>query len=164
MVVNIFTDGSCLGTRSYGGWASVFSFEDGIREISGQEYGTTSNRMELTAIIKTYERILKLGNRSKNGRMIEYVIHSDSAYCVNAINQKWWMSWVRNKWITASGSPVKNSDLWEKWLYLSEKARRRNISVTLKKVKGHAGNPLNERADRLAVRESTNLKAWMELG
>jgi len=144
-IVKIYTDGACSGNPGPGGWSVVVNLDEECKQYSGGEASTTNNRMELTAVIRCLEMILK--NKSKDAR---FEIHSDSAYVVNAINNRWLESWERNGWRTKQKEPVKNKDLWEqaaKCLYNIRKAKQ---SVVLIKVKGHAGNTFNELCDKLA--------------
>lgn len=106
-------------------------------EIFGSERGTTSQRMEMTALLKVLERFEPPRH---------FIIHSDSAYVINCFQQNWIAGWRRRGWITTAGKPVANRDLWE----ALEALVKAHASVRFIKVKGHAGNPLNERADKLA--------------
>lgn len=105
-------------------------------ELSGAEPASTNQRMELTAAIAGLES-LKGPCRAE--------VYSDSAYVVNCFRDRWYVRWRRNNWRNAQGKPVDNRDLWERLLALTERHE-----VTWHKVAGHAGDPLNERADRLA--------------
>jgi ribonuclease HI len=136
----IFCDGSCSGnqlSKNRGGWGAILRYGSKEKEISGGEANTTNQRMELTACIKALEQI-KVAD-------IDIEIYSDSAYIVNCMQQKWYVKWRQNGWKTAHKEPVVNKDLWVKLLNLVEK-----YGVKFIKVKGHSGNELNERADRLA--------------
>ena len=133
--VVIHTDGACLGNPGPGGWAALLRYGDRERELVGGEPATTNNRMELTAVIE--------GLRALN-RPCEVVLHVDSTYVMHGIT-RWLAGWQRNGWLTAAKQPVKNADLWR--ALDAELARH---TVTWRWVKGHAGDPGNERADRLA--------------
>lgn len=111
-------------------------FVDGP-ELSGGDPSTTNNRMELTAAIQALAH-------TEPGAEVD--IYSDSAYVVNAFRQNWFAGWERRGWRNAKGDPVENQDLW-RTLYRLAGERR----VRWHKVKGHSGDPYNERADRLAV-------------
>lgn len=133
--VQIFTDGACKGNPGPGGWGAVLRFGDRERELSGSENPTTNNRMELMAAIAALEALL---------RPCEVDLTTDSAYVRDGIT-KWIHGWKRNGWRTASRDPVKNAELWQR---LDAAAARHR--VVWHWVKGHAGHPENERADRLA--------------
>ena len=102
--------------------------------------------MELRAVIASLKHILKLSKTSNNS----YEIFSDSAYVINVIKQGWIKAWQGNNWITSKKESVKNKDMWEKYIDLSDKLKSKNIKITFTKVKGHAGNVFNEHVDYLA--------------
>ncbi len=141
--MNIYTDGGCnnRSRTKHGGWAFVVEGEDG--EVAYRSYGwalgTTSNRMEMTAAIRALEYALTDPHEQP-------VIHSDSRYVVDGANG-WAQNWRRNGWITSSGGEVANLDLWESILALTY-----SRVVFWRWVRGHAGTPLNEEADRLCTR------------
>jgi len=143
MTIKVYTDGSCLGNgtaNAVGGWG-VFVFRNSESfEFSGYERNTTNNRMELMAVIKALE-LIKMP--------VPIEIHTDSQYVKNGITQ-WIKKWKINKWRTAQGAPVKNQDLWER-LDLLVNARKPDANISWHWVKGHAGDPGNERADQLAT-------------
>lgn len=153
--IRIFTDGACSENPGPGGWASVFCKEKECKQFSGNARETTNNRMELYAIMFSLKKILTCITK------YDYEIYSDSAYCVNSINNKWIFNWARNEWKTLAGDEVKNRDLWEKVLELLLKVEENKISVTFHKVKGHAGNTFNELVDRLAKDEVQKVKGEM---
>lgn len=134
--VIIYTDGACSGNPGPGGWASVLMYKDNKKEISGGLKNTTNNVMELTAVIEAL-KLLKFDCNVK--------VYSDSAYVVNAFNQKWIYNWIKNNWKTANKEPVKNEQLWKE-LYALTKIH----NVEFIKVKGHADNLINNRCDELA--------------
>lgn len=137
--ISIYTDGACSGNPGPGGWGTIIVHPDGSENIlSGGEEKTTNNRMELTAVIEGLEK-------TPAGTCA--VVVTDSEYVKKGITE-WIKNWVRNGWKTASKKPVKNRDLWQQLLALTEK---RNISWEW--VKGHSGHPLNERCDSLARSE-----------
>jgi len=142
MEVHIWTDGSCKGNgkaENRGGWAAVLVCGEHQKEISGGVANTTNNRMELQAVVEGL-KALKF--------KAEVTIHSDSAYFSNAIEKGWLKKWRSAGWINAQRKPVENRDLWEEFCALSiEKCTHLHVE----KVAGHAGNPLNERCDTLAV-------------
>lgn len=137
--VIVYTDGGCLyNPGGPGGYGVVLRFENGeVQELSGGLTNTTNNRMEILAAIKALENL---------DTPSQVVLHTDSQYLRNAIEQKWVYKWKANNWLRSGQTPAKNRDLWEKLLQLLEKH-----SVTLVWVKGHAGNPDNERCDQLAT-------------
>ena len=135
-----FTDGACSGNPGPGGWGVVLQAKDGdallkARELRGGAAETTNNRMELTAAI---EALQTLERESK------ITLITDSVYVKDGIT-KWLWGWKKNGWRTAAKKPVKNAELWQKL----DAAQARH-QVTWQWVKGHAGQPENERADALA--------------
>jgi ribonuclease HI len=137
-VVEIYTDGACSGNPGPGGWGAVLSYGGRSKELSGGEAApTTNNRMELMAAIQALESLK---------RPSKVRLHTDSSYLRNGITG-WLASWKRNGWKTASRQPVKNEDLWRR---LDAAAARHDVQWLW--VKGHAGDPGNERADALANR------------
>jgi len=134
-VVDAYTDGACKGNPGAGGWGVLLEAGAHRRELSGGEAHTTNNRMELTAVIRALES-LKGPSRIR--------VHTDSQYVQKGISE-WIHAWKRRKWRTADGKPVKNVDLWQR---LDEVAAPHEIEWLW--VKGHAGHPGNEAADRLA--------------
>ena len=134
--VCIHTDGSCLGNPGPGGWGAVLRFGDTMRELSGGYKYTTNNRMELMAAIFALEAL-------KEPCAVE--LHTDSQYLRQAVESRWLEGWKRNGWKTAAKKPVKNQDLWER---LDKQLKLHQIRFLW--VKGHAGNPDNERCDVLA--------------
>lgn len=133
--VEIYTDGACLGNPGPGGWGAILRSGRHEKEIHGGEPDTTNNRMELTAAIMALE--------SLRGRSAVHM-YTDSTYVRNGIT-KWISAWQRNGWRTSQKQPVKNADLWAR---LDAAAQRHDVERFW--VKGHAGHPENERADRLA--------------
>jgi ribonuclease HI len=134
--VEIWTDGGCKPNPGPGGWAAILRFRGKERELTGGERATTNNRMELTAAAAALEALT---------RPCEVTLHTDSEYVRNGIT-RWHTGWVRRNWRNAAGDPVANMDLWRRLL---EAAKRHTIEW--KWVRGHAGDPMNERADRLAT-------------
>ncbi|HWI85444.1 MAG TPA: ribonuclease HI [Sphingomonas sp.] len=133
--VQIATDGACKGNPGPGGWGAVIKFGDKERTLSGGERLTTNNRMEMTAAIRALEALK---------RPCRVVLSTDSRYVMDGLT-KWLAGWQRNGWKTASRQPVKNADLWQELIAASAPHR-----IRWQWVKGHAGHPENERADRLA--------------
>ncbi|PZQ36836.1 MAG: ribonuclease HI [Phenylobacterium zucineum] len=133
--VTIYTDGACKGNPGPGGWGAILFYGDKKKEICGGEPATTNNRMELMAAIQALELL---------NRPCKVELHTDSQYVMKGI-QEWIRGWKARGWKTADKSPVKNDDLWKRL----DAARERH-DVDWRWVKGHAGHPLNERADALA--------------
>ena len=133
--VVIYTDGACRGNPGPGGWGAVLTAGDHVKEINGAEPETTNNRMELTAAI----RALRALNRHCQVRL-----YTDSQYVRTGVTE-WLEQWKARDWRTASRKPVKNIDLWQA---LDAELVRHTIEWHW--VKGHAGVPGNEHADRLA--------------
>ncbi|HHY09138.1 MAG TPA: ribonuclease HI [Firmicutes bacterium] len=134
--VAIYTDGACSGNPGPGGWGAVLLFGGHEKEISGSAAKTTNQRMEMYAAVRAL-RELKRPCRVK--------LYSDSAYLINAFTLGWLENWQRNGWLNARKDPVKNKDLWQKLLELSQKHEIEWI-----KVKGHSDDELNNRCDALA--------------
>ena len=133
--VDIYTDGACRGNPGPGGWGAVLSTAGHEKEISGAELETTNNRMELMAAIRALAA-LKRGCRVR--------VYTDSQYVRTGVTE-WLEQWKKRDWRTASRKPVKNIDLWQA---LDAELSRHTIEWHW--VKGHAGVPGNEHADRLA--------------
>ena len=136
-VVTVFTDGACRGNPGPGGWGALLQAGATEKELWGGEANTTNNRMELTAVIRALEALK---------RPVAVRIHTDSQYVQKGISQ-WIHRWKKNGWQTADKKPVKNADLWQR---LDALSGRHDIAWLW--VKGHAGHPGNERADKLARR------------
>ena len=134
--VEIYTDGACSGNPGPGGWGAVLRYGSHTKEICGGESGgTTNNRMELMAAIQALESLTKPATVR---------LHTDSSYLRNGITA-WLPKWKRNGWRTSDRKPVKNADLW---MRLEAAVARHQVAWLW--VKGHAGDPGNERADALA--------------
>jgi ribonuclease HI len=140
--VTVYTDGACQGNPGPGGWAAVIQSDGETRELSGGEPLTTNNRMELRAAI---EALRSLPEPS------EVVLYTDSEYLRNGITA-WLPNWKARGWRTAARTPVKNADLWRELDAVAARHR-----VTWRWLPAHAGQPENERADRLAVAEIRKL-------
>jgi ribonuclease HI len=133
--VEIATDGACKGNPGPGGWGAVIRFGEREKDISGGETPTTNNRMELMAAIRALEALNK---------PCRVTLSTDSKYVMDGLT-KWIHGWRKNGWKTADRKPVKNADLWQELVAASTPHR-----IEWKWVKGHAGHPDNERADKLA--------------
>ncbi|NLZ38477.1 MAG: ribonuclease HI [Firmicutes bacterium] len=134
--VIIYTDGACSGNPGPGGYGAILLYRSHKKEISGGEKVTTNQRMELQAAIAALRQLKE---------PCQVKLHSDSAYLVNAFNQRWVDKWRRNGWQNSKKEPVQNRDLWEELLELSGKHQ-----IEWVKVKGHADDELNNRCDQLA--------------
>ena len=151
MLVKIYTDGAARGNPDGpGGYGTILSYTDAkgvehIREFSQGYVRTTNNRMELMAAIVGLEALIK---------PCEVELYSDSKYVVDAFNQNWIGSWLRNDWKNSAKKPVKNKELWQRLLKAMEPHK-----VQFQWIKGHAGHPENERCDELATTaaDGTNL-------
>jgi ribonuclease HI len=135
--VLIYADGACRGNPGPGGWGAWLKSGEHEKEVFGGEKQTTNNRMELTAVIQA---LALLTQRS------QVVIYTDSAYVKDGITS-WIHGWKKRGWKTADNKPVKNIELWQRLDELNAAH-----SVQWRWVKGHSGDPGNERADRLANR------------
>lgn len=133
--IQINTDGSCLRNPGPGGWGVLLRYRQHERELSGGEAQTTNNRMELMAAIMALESLTE---------PCQVTLHTDSQYVRQGITE-WMPGWIRKQWKTAGGEPVKNRDLWER---LHTATLRHQIDWRW--VKGHSGDPDNERVDVLA--------------
>jgi ribonuclease HI len=133
--VEIATDGACKGNPGPGGWGAVLRYGNVEKDLSGGEPLTTNNRMELMAAIRALQALKKTSH---------ITLSTDSRYVMDGLT-KWIKGWQRNGWKTASKQPVKNADLWRELIAAAEPHR-----IDWVWVKGHAGHPDNERADRLA--------------
>jgi ribonuclease HI len=133
--VEIATDGACKGNPGPGGWGAIIRSGTSERELSGGEKLTTNNRMELTAAIEGLNALK---------RPCHVTLSTDSRYVMDGLT-KWIKGWQKNGWKTAAKQPVKNADLWQALLDAAKPHR-----IEWLWVKGHAGHPDNERADKLA--------------
>lgn len=141
--VIIYTDGACSGNPGPGGWGSILMAGTNQKEISGGKKETTNNVMELTAVIEAL-KLLK--------RPCDVDLYSDSAYVVNAFLQDWISGWIKNNWKNSSKEEVKNKELWQELIELTQTHK-----VTFHKVKGHSDNEYNNRCDELARNAIKNL-------
>ncbi|MEC7726405.1 MAG: ribonuclease HI [Planctomycetota bacterium] len=135
--VVIYSDGACLGNPGRGGYGTVMLFGDHRKELHQGFRLTTNNRMELLGAIVGLEAL---------SRPCSVDLYSDSTYVVNAMSKGWLAGWRRRGWKTASKQPVKNQDLWQRMVRAVG-----DHDVRWHWVKGHSGDPENERCDTLAV-------------
>ena len=146
MPLTIYTDGACSGNPGPGGWGAVLESGGRRKEICGGEAETTNNRMEMTAAIRALEAV-------KPEYAGEVTLFTDSTYLLKGITE-WIHGWKRRGWKTSAKKPVLNADLWKELDALNT-AR----DVEWRWVKGHAGDPGNERADELANEGMAAFKA-----
>ena len=138
-VVAAATDGACSGNPGPGGWGALLRFEDGsVEEFGGHDPATTNNRMELQAALELLQRLKQLP------RHPDLTIRTDSKYLIDGLGS-WMKGWKRKGWKTAAGKPVLNQDLWK----ALDVARLDDVPLAY--VKGHSGDPDNDRVDRIAV-------------
>ncbi len=145
IAIEAATDGACSGNPGPGGWGGLIIFEDNSElEIGGSEKNTTNNRMELTAAIKTLEKL-------KNYKLKEnFKLRTDSKYVIEGYT-KWIINWKKNGWKTSSGKSVQNLDLWQKIDQL------RINGLIMEYVKGHSGDRQNDRVDKIATNYSKGI-------
>ncbi len=146
----IYTDGSSLGNPGPGGYGVVIALSGGTRELSGGFRRTTNNRMELLACIVGLEAL---------ERPSAVALYSDSRYVVDGIAKGWAKKWRRNNWRKSTGDRALNIDLWERLLSLCDRH-----AVAFIWVKGHAGNPFNERCDQLAIQAASRPNLPIDAG
>jgi len=135
--VTIYTDGACTGNPGPGGYGVVLIYKDRRKELSRGFRKTTNNRMELMALIEALQAL-----REK----CQVTLFTDSKYVADSINQGWARRWQAQDWKRSKKERALNPDLWERLLNLLD-----GHQIEVKWLKGHAGIPENERADRLAV-------------
>lgn len=133
--IQIWTDGACSGNPGPGGWGALLVSGNRRKELNGGEVDTTNNRMELMAAIQALNALKKPS---------AVTLHTDSTYVKDGLT-KWIHGWKKNNWKTSAKKPVKNKDLWQD---LEAACARHEIEWVW--VKGHAGDPGNEKADELA--------------
>ncbi len=141
--ITLYTDGACSGNPGPGGWACVLVYKGTEKELSGGESETTNNRMEMMAVIEGL-RALK--------EPCSVDLYTDSKYVLEGAT-KWLSGWQEKGWKRADKKPVLNVDLWQVLVELLSQHE-----ITWHWVKGHAGNPYNERVDMLAVQQRDSYK------
>ncbi|HVI26538.1 MAG TPA: ribonuclease HI [Xanthomonadaceae bacterium] len=146
--VEAHTDGACLGNPGPGGWAALLRWRGQERELVGAEAMTTNNRMELMGAIAALEALRE---------PCDVMLQTDSQYVRQGITE-WMPNWVRRNWRTAAGEPVKNRDLWER-LHAATLRHR----IEWRWVKGHSGDPDNERVDKLSRDAAFGIRQRMAL-
>ena len=135
--VTIYTDGACKGNPGPGGWGAWLKSGTSEKELFGGELNTTNNRMELTAVIEGLAALK---------RPCKVVLYLDSQYVRQGITE-WIRGWKAKGWITSTRQPVKNVELWKR---LDDLVQNSGHQIEWRWVKGHSGDPGNERADALA--------------
>lgn len=141
--VNIYSDGACSGNPGPGGYGTVLEYNGVTKEFSEGFADTTNNRMELLGAIVGLEALKE---------PCEVTLYSDSRYLCESVNQRWVYGWQARGWKKADKKPALNVDLWQRLLPLLE-----THQVTFVWIKGHAGHPMNERCDALAVAARENI-------
>jgi ribonuclease HI len=145
-MITIYTDGASRGNPGPGGYGIVLIYKQHRKEISAGYRLTTNNRMELLAVITALEALKEPGH--------EVVIYSDSKYVIDAVEKGWLFGWVKKNF-----KDKKNEDLWRRYLYVSSKHK-----VRFQWVRGHAGNPENERCDELATSAADGSQLLIDVG
>ena len=148
--VTIYTDGACSGNPGPGGYGAVLESDAHRKELSGGYRSTTNNRMELMAVIAGLEAL---------SGPCAVTVYSDSKYVVDSINKGWAARWRSKGWMRTKKERAVNPDLWERLLDLLDPH-----NVDVRWVRGHAGNPGNERADALAVAASSSSALEVDAG
>jgi ribonuclease HI len=144
-VIDIYTDGACKGNPGPGGWGVLLQSGGTEKELFGGEANTTNNRMEMMAVIQALEALK---------RPCKVNLHLDSKYVLQGITE-WIAGWKAKGWRTASKQPVKNVELWQR---LDALVSNGGHDIDWRWVKGHAGDPGNERADALANKGVESLR------
>ena len=157
--VRIHTDGACKGNPGPGGFAAIIERDGDELHVTGGDPATNNNRMEMAAVIE----VLRAINGVESLQDARITVRTDSQHVTKAFNQGWIAAWQRNGWRNTKGKAVANRELW---LELLEQAGDRSISWEW--VKGHAGDPMNEQCDRLAVEQAeiagTEPEYWVSAG
>lgn len=141
----IHTDGACSGNPGPGGFGAIVVIDGNEITVTGGDPRTTNSRMELSAVIEAVELV----NGLPDAEHWDITVRSDSKYVVDAFNQGWLSNWQRNGWRKADKKPVANQDLWKRMLQVTAANH-----MTFEWVKGHSGDPMNERCDELATAEA----------
>jgi len=137
--VEIYTDGACKGNPGPGGWGVLLKSGTTVKELYGGERLTTNNRMELMAVIQALQALK---------RPCAVTLHVDSQYVLKGMTE-WLAGWKAKGWRTSTKQPVKNQELWQA---LDELVNGAGHAIQWRWVRGHDGDPGNERADLLANR------------
>lgn len=145
MKIVIYTDGSSRGNPGRGGWSAIVMTEDEVVELGGREDLTTNNRMELLGAIHGLKEI-----DSGSTPVKEVEVLTDSQYVKKGMTE-WINGWIKRNWVGSTKKPVLNRDLWELLKKEEERLTSYGVPITWTYVRGHAGVPLNERADTIAT-------------
>ena len=149
-VISAASDGACSGNPGPGGWGALLRFEDGsVEEFGGHNPNTTNNRMELEAALAIFKKLKDLKRHPK------LTIRTDSKYLINGLNT-WLEGWKKKNWKNSSGKTVLNKDLWEEL----DAANLKDVGLEF--VRGHSGDPDNERVDRIAVSFSKGTHIYLQ--
>ena len=148
--ITLYTDGACIGNPGPGGYGAVLMHEGNRLELSGGYRSTTNNRMELMAPIKSLETLTE---------SCRVTLYSDSKYVLDALEKGWAKRWRANGWKRNKKEQAINPDLWDRLLNLCEKHE-----MEFRWVRGHTGNPENERCDQLAVKAAHQTKLQVDEG
>lgn len=133
----------------------VVNLPNECKKYSGADICTTNNRMELIAVIQALKQIDKVKTND-----VQFEIYSDSAYVINAINNRWLWNWERDYWKIKTGDPVKNVDLWQSAAGYISNIQESGKKLKFFKVKGHSGNTFNELCDQLAKKEVERIQPY----
>ena len=143
--IHIYADGACKGNPGPGGWGVLILHSNGnVEELGGASSETTNNKMELTAVGKAIRHLEKIEGILK--------IYTDSSYVIQGITE-WMPNWISRGWKTSNNKPVENQMFWKRLKELIDQRSeffQENGKVQFIKVKGHSGNPGNERVDKIA--------------
>lgn len=145
----IYGDGACSGNPGPGGWGSIVISASHVEELAGADPSTTNNRMEMLAVLNALKWCAN--NVAKN-HLNQIYIFTDSVYLIRGITE-WIFGWKKRGWKTAAGDEVSNQDLWQQLDKAVQDLKKINSNLDMKWnfVKGHAGDPGNERCDEIAV-------------
>ncbi len=138
--VNIYSDGACSGNPGPGGYCAIIRYNEHEKVVKGGAADTTNNRMEMMGVISALQAL-------NEPCIVE--LYSDSKYVLDALQKGWAKSWQKKGWKKSDGKPALNSDLWSVLLELCETHK-----LNFHWIKGHAGHPMNERCDTIAVEQS----------
>lgn len=144
--LTLYCDGACLKNPGVGGYGVVFLAPDHVIEMGAYDPSTTNNKMELRAVIEGLKLVLNNYLNAKN--KIEIELYSDSKYVIQGITE-WVHGWIKRGWLKSDGQRVLNQEIWQQ-LYLLTQEVKKKSTLSFKYVKGHSGDPGNERADAIA--------------
>jgi len=145
-MIEVYTDGSCLGNPGRGGWGVIIKWDDGETQLCGNSKHSTNNEMELTAVYNACCELLK--NDIKNAE-----IYTDSNYVKKGITE-WIIKWRKNEYKGANKKPIKNQEIWK----MLDEVHLKFDKIEWIHVKAHNGHVMNERVDKLARESAEQLK------